>query len=144
MLEILKSYPYFRVVMLYAILGGLVGGALFGFTAAISAGKGLMDTLFLAIMMAGITAFLGVFVGAIPATVCGVLVAITRSRRNVRGYVQAVLFGFLSVRFFNINSFHIKNMFEPFSWLDLFGAISSLIVFYWVAPAVESVQKVDD
>lgn len=87
-----KPYPYLRVIVCFALLGGAIGGALLTVAVDMLSGRGLYEggnnwLGTLVFMLAG-----GIM-GFVPATVCGAWLAWRRRCRNFGGLAEAVLVG---------------------------------------------------
>ena len=85
-------YPYLRVIVCFALLGGAIGGVLLAVVVDILSGRGLYEggnnwLGALVFMLAGF------IMGFVPATLCGVWLAWRRRCRKPGGLAEAVLVG---------------------------------------------------
>ena len=92
--ETTRRYPYVRVILGFSLLGGATGGAvlavgltLFGAMAGeAEAGAWLLPVLLMLMTY-------GAFLGLLPASLCGVWLALWQTQRTVGGLLHAVLAG---------------------------------------------------
>ena len=85
-----QPYPYVRVVLGFALLGGATGGLILGLVGALLGRGGdaatLLDILLLIV-------FAGAVLGLVPAFLCGIWLALCQTRRNAGGLLHAALAG---------------------------------------------------
>lgn len=90
--QTVHAYPYLRVILCFALLGGAIGGALLTVAVDMLSGRGLAEggnnwPGALVFMLAGS------IMGLVPAALCGVWLAWRRRCRNLGGIAEAVLAG---------------------------------------------------
>ena len=86
--ETAQPYPYVRVILGFALLGGATGGLVLGLFFALlgDAGAALLPVLLMMMTF-------GAFLGLVPAFLCGIWLALCQTRRNAGGLLHAALAG---------------------------------------------------
>ena len=84
--ETAQPYPYVRVILGFALLGGATGGLVLGLFFALlgDAGAALLPVLLMMMTF-------GAFLGLVPAFLCGIWLALCQTRRNAGGLLHAAL-----------------------------------------------------
>ena len=123
-----QPYPYVRVILGFALLGGATGGLILGLVGALLGRGGdaatLLDILLLIV-------FAGAVLGLVPAFLCGLWLAVSRARRNETGLLSAALVGAaISVLYLLVITQEIASM--PFGFL---GGVAAFLVGLLLLPA---------
>ena len=128
-----QPYPYVRVVLGFALLGGATGGLILGLVGALLGRGGdaatLLDILLLIV-------FAGAVLGLVPAFLCGLWLAVSRARRNETGLLSAALVGAalvgaaISALYLLVITQEIASM--PFGFL---GGVAAFLVGLLLLPA---------
>ena len=123
-----QPYPYVRVVLGFALLGGATGGLILGLVGALLGRGGdaatLLDILLLIV-------FAGAVLGLVPAFLCGLWLAVSRARSNETGLLSAALVGAaISVLYLLVITQEIASM--PFGFL---GGVAAFLVGLLLLPA---------
>lgn len=90
------SYPYVRVIVYFALLGGALGGALLSVFATL--GRFLLGGLvsaFGGILLFFAFALMGTVLGLLPAALCGICLAMRRTDGSRSGLIHAAVYGAL-------------------------------------------------
>ena len=124
--ETAQPYPYVRVILGFALLGGATGGLVLGLFFALlgDAGAALLPVLLMMMTF-------GAFLGLVPAFLCGLWLAVSRARRNETGLLSAALVGAaISVLYLLVITQEIASM--PFGFL---GGVAAFLVGLLLLPA---------
>ena len=126
--ETAQPYPYVRVILGFALLGGATGGLILGLVGALLGRGGdaatLLDILLLIV-------FAGAVLGLVPAFLCGLWLAVSRARRNETGLLSAALVGAaISALYLLVITQEIASM--PFGFL---GGVAAFLVGLLLLPA---------
>lgn len=138
-----KNYPTSTVITTYLFFGGAIGGGVIGLILSmllvletiVEGGfpQKIVFNLVLVLFTIPGFAFLGFFVGLVPATLTGVLVARSKLYRNDSGLSQSVIIGALSTSMyaflpivFGVSIFSFK-FFIFMAFAAFIGAVSSYL-----------------
>lgn len=138
-----KSYPTSTIVSLYALFGGFIGGMQVG---VLAIGSNLDTPKELPEFLGTLLFFgiFGVFVGLIPATITGFVIAKLKLYKNIwRHYLIIALIGFVpsalcGVCLILMDGIHqgqkLTDIIIFFGALGMIGAMSALLLALFVLP----------
>lgn len=86
-----QPYPYVRVILGFALLGGATGGLILALGSALLDGMGEGIAAWLPVLL--VFMIYGALLGLVPALLCGVWLALWQTRRNAAGLLHAALAG---------------------------------------------------
>lgn len=120
-----SNYPTGKVILMYLLLGGPIGGA-FLMSLVLIESFALEDFY---LIFAGL--FLGFVFGVIPATLAGFLIASFKLHRNTKGLLWSAVIGACTT---TVVATFIANDIEGVIFITLIGVVSAILTGLFALP----------